>query len=185
MNLLWKNATLPIGELKPYKFNPRKISAKQLERLKTSIDRSGYNSTILVDTDHTIIAGHQRWHTLKALGYTAVDVRVPDRKLSEDEFKEINVKDNLPYGEWDLEILSENFNINDLIDWGLDEHLFSTWDSDINLSERDGARTDATIVGQIIITCPREQVDSLKDAIGTLVAKMGIEIEIKSAEKNA
>lgn len=125
MSLKWKTESRSIGDLIPYKFNPRKITETQLGKLRSSIESSGYNALILVDIDNTIIAGHQRWHILKELGYQSVDVRVPERKLTDDEFQRINVQDNLPFGDWDMEALEEHFHIEDLLEWGFDEEIFA------------------------------------------------------------
>ena len=119
--LHWKNETRLIGDLKPYQFNPRKITENELDKLRDSIERNGYNSPILIDTDNTIVAGHQRWFVLKELGYDEIDVRVPERKLTEDEFKENNVKDNVNNGDWDHELLKEYYPVDQLIEWGVED----------------------------------------------------------------
>ena len=128
--LQWKNESRAVGALKPCKFNPRKIDESQLERLKESVEASGYNAPILIDTDNTIIAGHQRWFVLNELGHEKVDVRVPSRKLTEQEFKRINIQDNVPFGQWDMDVLEEHFELQDLIDWGMDESFFSDFFKD-------------------------------------------------------
>lgn len=118
--ITWKNDVRPIDKLVPYQFNPRKIPDAQIEKLKESIEASGYNAPILIDTDNTIIAGHQRWHVLKLLGYTQVDVRIPSKKLTKKQFQRINIQDNVTFGEWDFDILTNNFEHADLVDWGVD-----------------------------------------------------------------
>ena len=118
--LLWKNGSRSIAALKPYKFNPRKISDEQKQRLKESIEVSGYNAPIIIDADDTIIAGHQRWYVLQLLGYETVDVRYPDKKLTEKQFKRINIQDNIDFGEWDFDVLNSVFDSDELKDWGLD-----------------------------------------------------------------
>jgi len=52
-------------------------------------------------------------------GEELVDVRVPNRMLSEQEFKEYNVRSNVSIGEWDLDILNEIFTDIDLLSLGL------------------------------------------------------------------
>lgn len=122
-SILWKTETRKINELKPYEFNPRSISKEQIKKLKSSIAESGYNAPILVDRDYTIIAGHQRWHVLKLLKYKEVDIRIPSRKLTEQEFKRINIQDNVDFGTWDFDILANNFDLMDLQEWGIDVDL--------------------------------------------------------------
>ncbi len=73
-----------------------------------------------------IIGGHQRKKILETLlGYDPdyqIDVRVPDRELSIDEARELNVRLNKNVAEWDFDTLANNFELDDLLDWGFDEH---------------------------------------------------------------
>lgn len=124
MTITWKTEVRRLTELKPYEFNPRTITKDDLEKLKKSITESGYHAPILIDTDNTIIAGHARWHAMKQLKVKTVDCRVPDRKLTEHEFKSINIRDNVNNGNWDVDVLANNFNVADLIEWGVPENLF-------------------------------------------------------------
>lgn len=119
-DLVWQSYEIEIDKLKPYEFNPRRISKESLKKLKDSVTDIGYAAPILIDTDGTIVAGHMRWQALKLLGYKEVDVRAPNRKLTEKEFKEVNIRDNINNGDWDYEILANNFEHQDLIEWGLD-----------------------------------------------------------------
>lgn len=124
MTIKWTSETRKLSELQPYEFNPRTITKGDLEKLKQSIVESGYNAPILIDADNTIIAGHARWHALKLMKHEEADVRVPDRKLSEHEFKAINIRDNVNNGEWDVDMLANHFDTTDLLNWGIPESLF-------------------------------------------------------------
>jgi hypothetical protein len=64
-----------------------------------------------------------------------IDVRVPDRELSIDEMRELNVRLNKNQGEWNFDTLANNFELDDLLDWGfeksdLDLDLFEVEDDD-------------------------------------------------------
>jgi DNA modification methylase len=135
--IAWTNATRNIAELQPYQFNPRKISPERIELLKKSVLDSGYNAPIIIDADNTIIAGHQRWHCLKELGFTEVDVRVPSQKLSEEQFKRINIQDNLDFGDWDINPLLEAFDRDALLEWGFDESLLPKLEAEEGLVDDD------------------------------------------------
>jgi len=50
-----------------------------------------------------------------------IDVRVPDRELSIDEARELNVRLNKNAGQWDFDILANNFELDDLLEWGFDK----------------------------------------------------------------
>jgi DNA modification methylase len=118
----WKHANVKIAELKEYEHNPRKIGNKELEKLTSHIKEDGYHQRIIVNNDYTIIGGHQRKKALLASGYTEdsmIDVLIADRLLSEKELDRINVRDNLPFGEYDFDILSSRFDLETLVDFGM------------------------------------------------------------------
>jgi 16S rRNA G966 N2-methylase RsmD len=69
-----------------------------------------------------VIAGNQRLKIHKERGDTEVEVKVPDRELSLEEIKEIGIKSNRHSGEWDMDILANEFE--DLLqDLGYDDLL--------------------------------------------------------------
>jgi hypothetical protein len=72
-----------------------------------------------------IIGGHQRKKILETLlGYDPdyqIDVRVPDRELSIDEARELNIRLNKNTGSWDFDTLANEFELDDLLDWGFDK----------------------------------------------------------------
>jgi hypothetical protein len=64
---------VPIGQLKPFDGNPRKISDKDLEKLQRSVEEFGFINPVLVQRGtNMIIAGHQRIKAAKAAGLTEV-----------------------------------------------------------------------------------------------------------------
>jgi DNA modification methylase len=73
-----------------------------------------------IDTDNTVIAGHQRISVLIDLGRQneTIDVRIPSRKLTAAERREYNIRSNKNTGEWDLEILQEDFDHKELQAFG-------------------------------------------------------------------
>ena len=144
MTITWKTEVRRLTELKPYEFNPRTITKDDLEKLKQSITNSGYHAPILIDADNTIIAGHARWHAMKQLKVKTIDCRVPDRKLTEDEFKEINIRDNVNNGNWDVDVLANNFDVPSLIEWGVPENLFEGFQAD-SMSGTTGLTDDDAV----------------------------------------
>lgn len=99
---------LQINTLKPAGYNPRKDlkpGDKEYEKIKKSIDEFGYVAPIIVNSDLTIIGGHQRWKVLKHLGFTEVDCVV----IHVDKTKEkaLNVALNKINGEWNQELLAD------------------------------------------------------------------------------
>ena len=113
----WK--TLPVSDLKPAAYNPRKqlkAGDKEYEKIKNSISEFGYVEPIIINFDMTVIAGHQRLTVLKDLGYTEVQcVMVNVDKTRE---KALNIALNKITGAWDdslladllVDLQNENFN---------------------------------------------------------------------------
>lgn len=75
-----------------------------------------------IDTDNVLIAGHQRITIMMKLGRgdEEIDVRVFNRKLTDEEFKEYNIRSNANTGSWNVNILAAEFDAPLLEDWGLD-----------------------------------------------------------------
>jgi DNA modification methylase len=90
---------VPIGDLKPAKYNPRKISPAQLEQLERSIRQFGFVDPIIANRNGTVIGGHQRLKAAKRVGLEVVPVVYVD--LDEVREKALNVALNKIAGEWD------------------------------------------------------------------------------------
>lgn len=82
-DLKWTTAKRKISELMLYTQNPRQISEKQIQNLKDSFDKFDLVEIPAIDTDNTILAGHQRLRIMQLLGRgdEEIDVRIPIRKL--------------------------------------------------------------------------------------------------------
>ncbi|WKZ29438.1 MAG: DNA methyltransferase [Patescibacteria group bacterium] len=108
-SLHWLTEKRKVAEILPWEGNPRKISDEQVEQLKRSLERFNLVEIPAIDTDNRLIAGHQRIKILLALGRgeEEIDVRVPNRKLTMEEFEEYNVRSNLTTGEFDWEMLAK------------------------------------------------------------------------------
>jgi hypothetical protein len=118
----WRTEQRRVRDLIPWEGNPRKISDRQAEQLRASLDRFGVADIPVIDADGTIVGGHQRCAILMAQGKgdLEVDVRVPSRKLTDEEFAELNLRLNKNVGSWDFEVLA-NMDENLLLSIGFDE----------------------------------------------------------------
>ena len=99
---------LNINDLTPAKYNPRKALKPgdlEFEKIKSSITEFGYVDPIIVNSDMTIIGGHQRWSVLKNLGYTEIDCVVID--IDKTKEKALNIALNKVTGEWNKELLAD------------------------------------------------------------------------------
>ncbi len=115
----WAERKVPVSALKPYERNPRRLSEAAAAKLKASILEMGYHQRIIAQPDLRVIGGHMRIKILKELGINEITVLVPDRELTEAEFKRLLIQDNLPFGEFDWPLLQTDFAFQDLKEWGL------------------------------------------------------------------
>ena len=102
----WQAERRLISDLSPAEYNPRQLTEKQAKDLATSIERFDLADPIIINLDNKIIGGHQRINILKSRGVVEVDVRVPDRQLTQDEEMELNLRLNRNLGEWDFDALA-------------------------------------------------------------------------------
>lgn len=135
-NLQWTTVQKKVTELIPQQKNPRKISKKQMQDLKNSLEKFNLVEIPVIDTDNTVLAGHQRLTALQLLGRgdELIDVRVPNRKLEQDEIDRYLIASNALGGTWDFEKL-KIFEADFLVDIGFDPiELSNVWDKVLNIT---------------------------------------------------
>lgn len=106
-DLYWKNERRKVNDLIPFERNPRKLAPEQETKLKESIEKFNLVEIPAIDTQNRVIAGHQRLKILQLLnrGEEEIDVRVPNRPLTQEEYEEYLIRSNKNTGEWDYKIL--------------------------------------------------------------------------------
>ncbi|MCP1384452.1 hypothetical protein [Runella salmonicolor] len=120
--LKWNTVQMRWIDMVPYAHNARKMSAKQGKNLNESLDEFDVVDIPVVDIDNIIIGGHQRQRTMLSAGRgeELTDVRMPNRKLTEKEFKKLNFMLNAVKGDFVDDILREHFtDIVDFEDFGI------------------------------------------------------------------
>jgi len=134
----WHTEKRKVKDLIPYEHNPRQMTEKQDKDLERSLDTFDLVEIPAINTDNTILAGHQRCRKLleKGRGEEKIDVRVPNKKLTEKQVKEYNIRSNRNLGGWDFDKLANNFDMPDLVDWGFEEWEFGV-DSEVAAKEDD------------------------------------------------
>jgi DNA modification methylase len=118
--------SIKLSDLHTNPDNPRLIKDDKFKKLVASIKdfpKMMALRPIVVDDTMTILGGNMRYNALREAGFTEIDDSwVKQAKdLTPEEKKQFIIKDNLPFGEWDWDILANNFEIKDLLDWGFDE----------------------------------------------------------------
>ena len=118
--ITWTTEQRKLGDLKAWEKNPRQLSDHDAKNIKQSMDTFGFADPLIVNTDNTIIGGHMRKRVIGDNGHV-VDVRVPSRQLTDREVEELNIRLNRNSGEFDFDILANEFEVGDLLDWGFTE----------------------------------------------------------------
>jgi len=124
VKLTWHTEKRRLGDLIEWDKNPRQLKEHDAEHLKKSLDNFGVADPLIINTDNRIIGGHMRRRIMLQSGYKPddlVDVRVPERELTEREAEELAIRLNKNTGDWDFDALANNFELDDLLDWGFDK----------------------------------------------------------------
>jgi len=127
--LYLKKDKMKISEIKLNKKNPRLIKDYKFEKLKKSITEFPKMlelRPIIIDNDNIILGGNMRYQALKDLGYK----ELPDNwvkkssELSEEEKQRFVISDNINFGEFDWDIIANEWDAELIADWGLDVPSF-------------------------------------------------------------
>ena len=138
IKLAWRTELRKVKDLIPYEKNPRQITDKQMEDLKHSFKKFNLVELPAINADKKIIAGHQRIKALQLLGRgeEMIEVRVPNRQLTETEFKSYLLTSNRSGGSWDWDILEANFGVDTLLESGFDsEDLTHIFDDNLEITD--------------------------------------------------
>ena len=96
-----------IDDIRPYERNPRR-NTKAVDKVADSLKTYGWQQVIVVDNEHTIIAGHTRWLAAKKLKMERVPVLVANH-LTPEQVKAYRIADNRlsEEAEWDSDLLRQ------------------------------------------------------------------------------
>lgn len=115
------NKTVKISEVKLNPKNPRLIKDDKFRKLVKSIKdfpEMLQIRPIVVNKDMIILGGNMRYKASVEAGLKELPIIVTD--LTEAQQKEFLIKDNISGGEWDWDILANEWNAEELKEWGLD-----------------------------------------------------------------
>jgi DNA modification methylase len=117
-----KSITVKISEVKSNPNNPRIIKDDKFQKLVKSIKEFPEMLNIrpiVVNADMVVLGGNMRLKACKEAGLKEVTI-IKAEDLTEDQQKQFIIKDNVGFGEWDWEDLANNWDAEQLTDWGLD-----------------------------------------------------------------
>ena len=149
-----------ISELKPAKYNPRKDlqpNDPEYHQIKRSIEEFGYVDPVIINSDNTVIGGHQRLKVLKELGHAQIDVVEID--IPKNKEKALNVALNKISGEWDMDrltVLLGELKTEGLLEiTGFDEMEFAAIKADLEKVD-EPKEVPLKSAFEVIIECPNE-----------------------------
>ena len=117
---------IKISKVKPNESNPRFIKDNKFKKLVKSIKEFPEMlklRPIVVNKDMVVLGGNMRLKACKEAGLKEVYILKAD-ELTEQQQQEFIVKDNVGFGEWDWDILANEWDIKQLEEWGLDGFPF-------------------------------------------------------------
>jgi hypothetical protein len=128
-----------ISEVKLNPNNPRLIKDDNFKKLVQSIKDFPEMldiRPIVVNADMVILGGNMRFKACKEAGLKEVPIIIADN-LNEEQQREFLIKDNVSGGEWDFEMLSNEWDVEQLEEWGLDIPNWSKGLDVNNMTEDD------------------------------------------------
>jgi ParB-like chromosome segregation protein Spo0J len=127
--------------------NPRFIRDNQFKKLVKSIKEFPEmleKRPIVVDENMIVLGGNMRLRACKEAGLK--DVWIDQvTNWTENQKREFIIKDNVGFGEWDWDILGNNYSFDELKEWGLDTLMYEDEPDDNELAE-DFKEKDAKII---------------------------------------
>jgi hypothetical protein len=117
-----KAEKIKISQVKTNPNNPRLIKDHKFKKLVKSIKEFPEMleiRPIVVDKDNIVLGGNMRLRACQEAGLKEVHILQADQ-LTEKQQREFIIKDNVGFGEWDWDDLANEWNAEELEDWGLD-----------------------------------------------------------------
>lgn len=111
-----------VGEIKPNPNNPRVIKDDKYKKLVKSIQEFPQMLNIrpiVVNDDMIVLGGNMRLKACKEAGIKEIPI-IKASELTEEQQREFIIKDNVGFGEWDWEMIANEWDAEQLTDWGMD-----------------------------------------------------------------
>ncbi|QDP48020.1 MAG: hypothetical protein Tp1124DCM108671_6 [Prokaryotic dsDNA virus sp.] len=156
---------IKISKLKPNTDNPRVIKEPKFKKLVQSIKDFPEMlelRPIVVDEEMVILGGNMRFRACTEAGLQEVPIKIA-KGLTEEQKQEFIIKDNVGFGEWEWDILANQWDEVVLKQWGMD-----VWQpEDINLDEffEDREESIQDIYNTIVLKYNEETYKKIQDKI--------------------
>ena len=158
-----------VSQIKPNPNNPRLIKDDKFKKLVQSIKDFPdmlNKRPIVVNKDMIVLGGNMRLKACIEAGMKDVPVIVAD--WSEEQQREFIIKDNVSGGEWDWDILANEWDAKQVADWGLDIPDFSKQDFSDKNEEIDIDSLDSQMIIKLQYT--EEEYNLVRDQLAKIAA---------------
>ena len=161
-NINIKDLEVNRGQLEGLPKNPRFIRDERFEALKKSIEDApemlALRELIVYPFNgkYVIIAGNMRFRACKELCYKEIPCKVLDEDTPVEKLREYAIKDNVAFGSDDWDILANEWDMEELQDWGMELQGF---DSDVEEKENEQKKDlsdEIEISYKVEVTLPNE-----------------------------
>jgi len=146
-----KTITVKINEVKSNSNNPRIIKDDKFKKLVASIKELPQMlelRPIVVNEDMVVLGGNMRLKACKEAGLKEIPI-IKASELNEEQQRAFIIKDNVGFGEWDWDALANEWDAEQLEEWGLDVPNFDGVELDAVEDDFDapegGIETDIVI----------------------------------------
>ena len=162
-----KNAIIlvKVADIKPNPNNPRIVKDEKFKKLVQSIKDFPQMleiRPIVVNDDMIVLGGNMRLKACKEAGLKEIPI-IKASSLTEEQQKEFIIKDNLGYGEWDWDMIANEWDSTQLEEWGMDIPGFNNVeDLGENFTLPSG---DKAPFQQMTFTLADQQAEVIKNAI--------------------
>lgn len=124
------------GQIDGLPKNPRLLKNDKFQKLKKSLEDDpemlDLRELIVIPllSDFVVIGGNMRLRAMIELGYKEAPCKVLDEDTPIEKLKAYTIKDNIPYGENSWDDIANEWDVEQLVEWGLDIPNFDTDDSE-------------------------------------------------------
>ena len=164
---------IDIEKIVPNDENPRYISEDSFQKLVKSLEEFPdmlEKRPLIIDENNVVLGGNMRLRALKEIGLKKIPIIIAEG-WTEEQKKEFIIKDNLGFGQWDWDLLANEWDSDKLISWGMDVPSFMGGDNDLgsffDTPEDSGEDLDSQL-NKIVLEYPEEECIEIKEKLLSL-----------------
>lgn len=181
-----------IKDIKPNPNNPRLVKDDKFKKLVQSIKDFPQMldiRPIVVNKDMIILGGNMRLKACKEAGLTEIPI-IKAEDLTEEQQREFIIKDNVGYGEWDWELIANEWDEQELDKWGLDLPVFghdinSMSEDELDLSEEfDPIGESSGLQRVVFIFDGKEEAESYLKSLNVEYKKQNMAWQVNMTTKD-